>query len=113
MNRPRVLLLFVTILMSAHAIAEPAFLSDDPKRPVDKISRALNITKEQFRDCFRNVSPAQQGSRPTTERVHSNKAVLLSCLQKANPAITNDMLDTVMDRYRPGGHEAQVPTDAQ
>jgi hypothetical protein len=35
--------------------------------------------------------------------------VLLSCLQKVNPTITNDSLDTVMDRYRPGGREAQMP----
>lgn len=104
-------LLAALLTLSGSAIANPAFLPEDPKRPVDKISRDLNIAPEQFTACFRHVSPAPQGTRPTAERVHSNKAVLLSCLQKANPGITNDTLDTVMDRYRPGGHEAQVPVN--
>lgn len=95
--------------LSGSAFANPAFLPEDPKRPVNRISQDLNITKEQFTACFRNVAPAPQGTRPTAERVHSNKAILLSCLQKANAGITNDRLDEVMDRYRPGGHEAQVP----
>ena len=84
-------------------------LPNDPKRPVDKISRDLDITPEQFVECFKDVNPAPQGERPTGERVHANKAVLLRCLQKANPDITNEKLDTVMDRYRPGGREAQQP----
>ena len=58
---------------------------------------------------FRNVSPASPGTRPTVDRVQSNKAILLSCVQKANADITHDMLDNVMDRYGPGGHEAQLP----
>lgn len=85
------------------------FLPEDPKRPADKIAHDLNIAPEQFTACFRNVSPAPQGTRPTADRVHSNKAILLSCLQKENPHITNVMLDEVMDRYRPGGREAQLP----
>lgn len=96
------------VLWTAAALAaEP--LSNDPKRPVAAISRDLGIKPEQFVACFDNVHPAPQGERPTGERVHANKAVLLGCLQKANPAITNDSLDTVMDRYRPGGREAQRP----
>ena len=89
--------------------AEPAFLSNDPKRPVDKISRDLGLEPQQFVDCFQKVQPAKQGTRPTAERVYANKEELLSCLQKANPEITNEKLDSVMDRYRPGGHEAQEP----
>lgn len=102
-------LLVAIMALSGSAVANPAFLPEDPKRPVDKISHDLNITPEQFTACFRNVSPAPQGTRPTAERVHSNKAILLSCLQKANANITNDMLDEVMDRYRPGGREVQLP----
>lgn len=80
-----------------------------PKRPVDRIARDLNVKPEQFVACFNNVRPAPQGTHPTEEQVHANKKVLLTCLQRANPEITNEKLDAVMDRYRPGGHEAQEP----
>ena len=89
--------------------AAPAALSDDPRRPVDQISRDLGIPANAFRSCFSNVHPAAQGDHPTSERVHANKAVLLACLQRSNPRITNQSLDTVMDRYRPGSREAQQP----
>ena len=102
-------LLVAIMALSGSAVATPAFLPEDPKRPVDKISHDLSIRPEQFTACFRKVSPAPQGTRPTAERVHSNKAILLSCLQKANANITNDRLDEVMDRHRPGGREAQLP----
>ena len=101
------LCLMLAMLSSAVASAEPPLLREDPNRPVDKISRDLNIA--QFTACFHDVNPAPQGSRPTSERVHANKAVLLACLQKANPRITNESLDEVMDRYRPVGREAQTP----
>ena len=89
--------------------AAPAMLSDDPRRPVDQISRDLGIPASVLKACFSKVQPSSQGNRPTRERVHANKAVLLACLQQSNPKITNQSLDTVMDRYRPGGKEAQEP----
>jgi hypothetical protein len=89
--------------------AEPPLLKNDPKRPVDKISADLGISEDVFVKCFYNVNPAPAGERPEANRVHANKAVLLPCLQNANPAITNESLDAVMDRYRPGGREAQRP----
>lgn len=90
--------------------ADPQMLRNDPKRPINEISRDLGITPKQFVECFNNVNPRPGGNRPESgERVQANKQVLLPCLQKANPSITNDSLDTVMDRYRPGGREAQVP----
>lgn len=93
---------------SAHA-ATP-MLKNDPKRPVAKISRDLGVRSDQFVACFNNVNPTPGGNRPESmDRVRSNKAVLLSCLQKSNPSITNDMLDKVMDKYRPGGRKAQEP----
>ena len=82
-------------------------VKNDPHRPVGSISRDLGVTPEQFVVCFNDVNPAPAGTRPTSAEVHDNKAHLLPCLQQANPAITHEMLDTVMDRYRPGGHEAQ------
>jgi hypothetical protein len=99
------------VFMTGNACAGPDFLPNDPRRPVDKISRDLGIEPQQFVACFNNVRPAPGGTRPTSERTHANKAILLGCLQKANPAITNDRLDAVMDTYRPGGHEAQEPDD--
>lgn len=85
-------------------------LKNDPKRPTDKISRDLGVSADQFIACFNNVNPTPGGNRPeSAERVRANKRVLLPCLQKANPNISNDMLDEVMDRYRPGGRKAQEP----
>lgn len=104
--------LFAAVLVigqTVNAFADPAFLPNDPKRPVAEISHDLGIEPEQFVACFEHVSPAMKGEHPTTERTHANKAVLLPCLQEANPAITNESLDAVMDKYRPGGHEAQEP----
>ena len=89
---------------------EPSVMKNDPRRPVKEISRDLGVTPDQFVACFDNVNPTPGGARPESpDRVHANKAVLLPCLQKANPAITNDSLDAVMDRYRPGGRSAQEP----
>ncbi|KJY83444.1 hypothetical protein TW81_09975 [Vibrio galatheae] len=96
--------------MATIVSANPTVLKNDPNRPVDKVSKDLGVSEEQFVACFNNVNPTPGGDRPeSSERVHANKAVLLPCLQKANPHITNDMLDTVMDRYRPGGRDAQKP----
>ena len=39
-------------------------------------------------------------------RERANKAILLPCLQAANPSITNASLDAVMDKYRPEGRVA-------
>ena len=97
-------------LFVSNAFAKPPPMKNDPKRPVKDISHDLGITSEQFVACFNNVKPTPGGARPeSSQRVKSNKAVLLPCLQKANPLITNDLLDTVMDRYRPGGKKAQEP----
>lgn len=82
-------------------------MRDDPHRPVEQISRGLGVTPDQFRACFNDVNPAPQGSMPGSNQKHANKQVLLSCLQRANPSITNNSLDAVMDQYRPGGRAAQ------
>lgn len=82
-------------------------MRDDPHRPVDQISRGLGVTPDQFRACFSDVNPAPQGSLPGSNQKHANKQVLLTCLQRINPSITNNSLDAVMDQYRPGGRAAQ------
>lgn len=81
-------------------------LRNDPRRPVEAISHDLGVTTAQFVACFYNVNPAPQGTKASGEREHANKAILLPCLQQANPSITNGSLDAVMDRYRPEGRVA-------
>jgi hypothetical protein len=98
------------LMLSFSALANP-LVENDPSRPVAAISRDLGVTQDQFIACFHDVQPAPPGTHPTSQETHTNKAHLLGCLQQANPSITNQSLDTVMDRYRPGGHEAQEPED--
>lgn len=96
-----------TLLLSAVLIAglvptgqAQPLLRADPKRPTDRISADLGVSEPTFIACFFDVTPAQ-GFEPDAAYQWANKAILLPCLQKANPAITNDSLDAVMDRYRP------------
>ena len=106
-----ILATFATVVLGSacaqSTLTATGVLRDDPHRPVDSISRDLGVTPEQFRACFSNVNPAPRGAIPEGNQKYANKAVLLSCLQKANPSIGNDSLDQVMDRYRPGGRAAQ------
>lgn len=109
-HRTAITLLLTGLSTLATVHADTAVMKNDPKRPVGAISEDLGVTPEQFIACFNNVNPTPGGDRPeSAERVKANKAVLLPCLQQANSDITNDLLDTVMDHYRPGGHQAQVP----
>lgn len=71
------------------------------QRPVELIGPELGVTGAQFAACFEAVNPAPQGTEPTTEREQANKAVLLPCLQNINPSITNELLDSVSNKYRP------------
>ncbi len=100
-------------MMAAFAAA-PSYaqemLKNDPHRPVAAIAADLGITADQFVACFNNVNPAAKGTKATAEREQANKAILLPCLQAANPAITNDSLDAVMDKYRPEGRVAGQET---
>jgi hypothetical protein len=85
------------------ALAEettPPGCEADSHRPVDKISHDLGVTEAEFNICFCNVHPAR-GGHPGGDLQRRNKSVLLPCLQHYNPAITNDGLDEVMNRYRP------------
>ena len=105
----RSLILSASLIIHAQAVQAQAILKNDPNRPVAAISHDLGITSDQFVTCFNDVHPAAQGTHPTDTKVHTNKAHLLACLRGYNRAITNESLDQVMDRYRPGGNEAQVP----
>ncbi len=108
-NLIQILILIGITISPKPVAAAPPLRSDDPRRPVEQLSRDLGIPAGVFRACFSNVKPAALGDHPTRERVQTNKAILLACLQQSNPKINNHTLDTVMDRYRPGGKEAQKP----
>lgn len=83
-------------------LAMPAQADNDPNRPTGKIAADLGIREVVFVACFKPVNP-EPGKFPTGAQQRANKAILLPCLQQANPAITNDLLDAVMERYRPEG----------
>jgi len=93
----RSLLFIATLLM-----ATPVLADNDPNRPTGKIAADLGIEEAVFIECFKPVNP-EPGKYPTGAQQRANKALLLPCLQAANPAITNDKLDAVMDKYRPEG----------
>ncbi|GAA6209249.1 hypothetical protein NBRC116601_25420 [Cognatishimia sp. WU-CL00825] len=71
-------------------------------RPTQEISVDLTVPEQVFKRCFENVRPAPD-HQPNGDRQRTNKAQLLPCLQTENPAITNELLDRVMDKYRPEG----------
>lgn len=83
-------------------LATSAHADNDPNRPTAKIAADLGVTQAQFIACFEPVRP-EPGKNPSGARQRANKALLLPCLQRANPSITNDRLDRVMDSYRPEG----------
>ncbi|MDG1739210.1 MAG: hypothetical protein P8L68_16785 [Paracoccaceae bacterium] len=93
------LTLFLGLTLSA-VLTSPVLAKGD--RPTDLISADLDIPERVFIDCFSDVQP-DPGKNPSGARQKMNKAVLLPCLQDSIPAITNDLLDEVMDRYRPEG----------
>nr|WP_319383030.1 hypothetical protein [uncultured Roseibium sp.] len=80
----------------------PAVADQDPNRPTDRIASDLGIEEDVFIECFKPVNP-EPDKYPSGQEQRANKAILLPCLQKANPAISNERLDTVMDKYRPEG----------
>lgn len=107
MNKTQTLIVTLMAGLVAATSANAAALKrHDPKRPVAAIAADLNVTTQQFVDCFHNVNPAPQGTRASGARERANKAILLPCLQDANPSITNARLDSVMDKYRPEGRVA-------
>lgn len=98
MNVIFTLLVFLVVAV----FGTPSFADADPNRPTAQIAADLGVSEAQFKACFLPVHP-EPGKYPTGEQQRQNKAILLPCLQKANPSITNNFLDRVMDRYRPEG----------
>lgn len=92
----------VMAVLAGSFSAQAAKLRNDPNRPTAKVSAELGVTQDQFIACFWDVNPEENG-KPSGEKQRVNKAILLPCLQEANPSITNDLLDSVMDKNRPEG----------
>lgn len=92
----------IFFILLAFVLAAPAAADQDPNRPTDKIAADLDIEEAVFIECFLPVNP-EPDKFPSGAEQRANKALLLPCLQKANPAISNERLDRVMDKYRPEG----------
>jgi hypothetical protein len=103
MNRLTAVLFALPLLSlpgMALAASTPQAVLNDPNRPVAAVAAELGITPLQFATCFAGVTPATSGAELNGQKEQDNKAILLPCLQQANPAISNEMLDAVMDKYR-------------
>ena len=86
-------------------MATPVLADNDPNRPTDKIAADLDIEEAVFIECFKPVNP-EPVKNPTGTQQRTNKALLLPCLQAANPAITNDKLDAVINKPARRGRSA-------
>lgn len=84
----------ISFIFFNHAIAA----SDDgkmpPKPPLAKMSLELDVTSDQLLMCMKEGKPATPGDKP-------DKAAMLTCLQNANPAITQEKMDEVMKKNMP------------
>jgi len=90
----------IVVVASASAEAQPS--RAEAQRIATAISQDLGVSLWTFAGCARGVSSAPQVAAATDEgRAEARRAVLLPCLQKANPAITADMLDAAIARHRP------------
>ena len=83
-------------------LVPPALADNDPSRDVPCVSKQIGVSEGEFRTCFLPVRP-DPGHDPDGETQRANKAMLLPCLQEANPSLTNEALDKAMDACRPEG----------
>jgi hypothetical protein len=104
MHAVKGLLVTGIVLIAATADAQPT--REDVRRVMGEMSRDLGVTAQQLVGCFRNARDTLQAAEPGPERDEARNAVLLPCLQKTNPAITDDSLDAVMGKYRPQSRAA-------
>lgn len=100
-NRKMILVATALIAASAGTTAQAVTTKNNLHiRPVAAIAAELGVQPDDFVACFYNVDPAAPGTQPTKAREQANKAILLPCLQAINADISNDLLDSVMDKYR-------------
>ena len=100
---PRAWIVAVAAMACVSALSVvSAEADDDPNRDVACVSGQIGVTDAEFRLCFLPVKP-DSSHDPDGATQRANKAMLLPCLQKANPALTNEALDKAMDACRPEG----------
>jgi hypothetical protein len=93
----------VTVKISGGHGTDP----QDHGRPVVLVAAGLGVPTEVFREAFRGVTPAGQGSGgPTEAEAQRNKAALLSVL--APYGVTNEELDRVSNYYRYNASAGEV-----
>jgi hypothetical protein len=92
-----------------------AFAQGAPKMPTAEIATDLGVTEAQLNSCFEANRPepgerkappadAQSGQRPAEGQPKGEPGMppeMLSCLQKANPKLTAESVQTVMQAHRP------------
>lgn len=90
-----------------------AYAQSRPTLPVADIASELGVAEADLTDCLAANMPAQppidrpadgaekSGSRPAPQAERSPAPEMISCLQAHNSEITADMLDDVMQKYRP------------
>lgn len=97
MARPLILALLLVI---AWPIAAQEGRRDDPDRPSLRIAADLGLTEDALVHCVETLRPQLRFS-PIRAHKEANKAVLLPCLTDANPALTPELLESVMKSYGP------------
>ena len=88
------------VLLAAGAEAQ-TMSRGDAQRLVVAASHELGVSPWQLAGCFRDARGAVPATPDASARTQARDAVLLPCLQKANPAITAETLDAVIERHRP------------
>jgi hypothetical protein len=95
-------LAFAVLFCSRAFSVSSALADNDPNRDVLCVSEQIDVTEAEFRTCFLPVRP-DRDHHPDGATQRANKAMLLPCLQRTNPALTNAALDAAMDACRPEG----------
>ena len=89
-------------LLALALSATAAAADNDPHRNVACVAQKIGVTNAQFTACFLPVQP-DPAHDPSGATQRANKVLLLPCLRKAKPALTNRALDRAMDACRPEG----------
>jgi hypothetical protein len=88
------------VLVAAGAEAQ-TMSRGEAQRLVMAASHDLGVSPWHFAGCFREARAAVPAGADASAREQARDAVLLPCLQKANPAITAETLTATIARYRP------------
>lgn len=95
-------LILLTATATSATLATSAQAQRAPTPPTDKIAADLGVSEPALKTCFGPV-PSAENKAPSGPPPQMDKSGLLSCLQGANPGLTDAKLDAVMEKYRPEG----------